>query len=234
MRRRGRVRRRRGEPAKGRGRARRRPPTHPQIALPRPGNAMIPRRAAFRAVPLGRHRGRSRSEAFGGAVAAGSRLSDGPSAASPRDRRPRSGPSAVSPWDRRLGSGCCSVLPCRARGRVVRGAPARREREVAGGVDAVARAWGKPVVLTEIGYTTRRDPAVRPREWPDGMKDVVIDVTSLWANAPTTPLCCGLPGGGGRRCGGAGRLPSTAERLPDEVVVVGFEHEGGKARRRAQ
>lgn len=48
-------------------------------------------------------------------------------------------------------------------------------RRVAAQVEQVARAWGKPVVLTEIGYTTRRDPALRPWEWPDGMKDVVID-----------------------------------------------------------
>ncbi|MCC6552884.1 MAG: hypothetical protein IT372_07670 [Polyangiaceae bacterium] len=48
-------------------------------------------------------------------------------------------------------------------------------RRVAARVDEVARAWGKPVLLTEIGYTTRRDPALRPWEWPDGMKDVIID-----------------------------------------------------------
>ncbi len=54
----------------------------------------------------------------------------------------------------------------------------RGGRKVAAGVDAVARAWGKPVLLTEIGYTTRRDPAVRPWEWPDRMKDVVVDQRS--------------------------------------------------------
>ena len=48
-------------------------------------------------------------------------------------------------------------------------------RKVAARVEEVARAWGKPVVLTEIGYTTRRDPAVRPWEWPDGMKGVIVD-----------------------------------------------------------
>jgi hypothetical protein len=51
----------------------------------------------------------------------------------------------------------------------------RGGREVAAGADAIARAWGKPVLLSEVGYTTRRDPAVRPWEWPDGMKDVVLD-----------------------------------------------------------
>ncbi|WP_338046324.1 glycoside hydrolase family 113 [Polyangium spumosum] len=48
-------------------------------------------------------------------------------------------------------------------------------RRVAEGIERLAAAWGKPVVLTEIGYTTRKDPAVRPWEWPDGMKNVTID-----------------------------------------------------------
>lgn len=39
----------------------------------------------------------------------------------------------------------------------------------------LASTWNKPVVLTEMGYTTRRDPALRPWEWPDGMSNVVID-----------------------------------------------------------
>jgi hypothetical protein len=39
----------------------------------------------------------------------------------------------------------------------------------------VAEHWGKPIVLTEFGYTTRPDPAVRPWEWPDSMKHVVVD-----------------------------------------------------------
>jgi hypothetical protein len=42
-------------------------------------------------------------------------------------------------------------------------------------VRALARAWGKPVLFTEIGYTTRPDPAVRPWEWPDGMKGIRVD-----------------------------------------------------------
>ncbi len=48
-------------------------------------------------------------------------------------------------------------------------------RKVASSIDALARASYKPVVLTEIGYTTRPDPAVKPWEWPDGMKDVRVD-----------------------------------------------------------
>lgn len=42
-------------------------------------------------------------------------------------------------------------------------------------VSDLARAWQKPVLFTEIGYTTRPDPAVKPWEWPDAMKNVVVD-----------------------------------------------------------
>ena len=42
-------------------------------------------------------------------------------------------------------------------------------------VHALAQAWQKPVLFTEIGYTTRPDPAVRPWEWPDAMKSVKVD-----------------------------------------------------------
>jgi hypothetical protein len=42
-------------------------------------------------------------------------------------------------------------------------------------VHALARAWHRPVLFTEIGYTTRPDPAVRPWEWPDSMQAVKVD-----------------------------------------------------------
>jgi hypothetical protein len=48
-------------------------------------------------------------------------------------------------------------------------------KRVTEGLERLARQWRKPIVLTEIGYTTRTDPAVRPWEWPDGMKDVKVD-----------------------------------------------------------
>jgi hypothetical protein len=48
-------------------------------------------------------------------------------------------------------------------------------RRVQARVRALADTWHKPVLFTEIGYTTRRDPAVRPWEWPDAMKDVRVD-----------------------------------------------------------
>jgi hypothetical protein len=48
----------------------------------------------------------------------------------------------------------------------------RRVREK---VAALAETWQKPVLFTEIGYTTRPDPAIRPWEWPDDMKNVEVD-----------------------------------------------------------
>jgi hypothetical protein len=42
-------------------------------------------------------------------------------------------------------------------------------------VHALAEAWRRPVLFTEFGYTTRRDPAIRPWEWPEAMKNVVVD-----------------------------------------------------------
>jgi hypothetical protein len=46
---------------------------------------------------------------------------------------------------------------------------------VAERVRRLADLWRKPVIFTELGYTTRSDPAVRPWEWPDGMKSVKVD-----------------------------------------------------------
>ncbi len=48
-------------------------------------------------------------------------------------------------------------------------------RDVAKKLGALSREWGKPIALTEFGYTTRPDPAVRPWEWPDSMTNVVVD-----------------------------------------------------------
>jgi len=46
---------------------------------------------------------------------------------------------------------------------------------VRGKVHALSEAWRRPVLFTEIGYTTRPDPAVKPWEWPDGMHGVKVD-----------------------------------------------------------
>ena len=42
-------------------------------------------------------------------------------------------------------------------------------------VHDLAEAWHRPVMFTEVGYTTRPDPAIRPWEWPDAMKGVKVD-----------------------------------------------------------
>jgi hypothetical protein len=48
-------------------------------------------------------------------------------------------------------------------------------RRVAERVRRLGATFRKPVLFTELGYTTRPDPAVRPWEWPDGMKEVHVD-----------------------------------------------------------
>ena len=48
-------------------------------------------------------------------------------------------------------------------------------REVATRLAGLAQSWNKPVMFTEFGYTTRPNPAIKPWEWPDGMKSVVVD-----------------------------------------------------------
>lgn len=42
-------------------------------------------------------------------------------------------------------------------------------------VAKLSATWRKPVLMTELGYTTRPDPAIRPWEWPDSMKQVTVD-----------------------------------------------------------
>ena len=53
-----------------------------------------------------------------------------------------------------------------------------RARAVRGKVHELSTTWRKPVLFTEIGYTTRPDPALRPWEWPDGMTHVQVDETA--------------------------------------------------------
>ena len=50
-----------------------------------------------------------------------------------------------------------------------------RARAIRDKVHALAEAWSKPVLFTEIGYTTRTDPALKPWLWPDAMSDVKVD-----------------------------------------------------------
>lgn len=46
------------------------------------------------------------------------------------------------------------------------------------GANQLAARWSRPFIFTEFGYTTRRDPALRPWEWPEALKDVVVDETA--------------------------------------------------------
>ena len=48
-------------------------------------------------------------------------------------------------------------------------------RHVAEGLGRFAAGVRKPIVLTEVGYTTRPNPAIHPWEWPDSMQNVTVD-----------------------------------------------------------
>jgi hypothetical protein len=48
-------------------------------------------------------------------------------------------------------------------------------RDIAARMRVLAETWQKPVLFTEMGYTTRKDAAIEPWLWPDAMSGVVID-----------------------------------------------------------
>jgi hypothetical protein len=50
-----------------------------------------------------------------------------------------------------------------------------RAQRIADDLAALAVSWQMPVLLTEMGYTTRSDPALKPWEWPEALADVHID-----------------------------------------------------------
>ena len=50
--------------------------------------------------------------------------------------------------------------------------------EVARKMRELATTWQKPVMFTEVGYTTRKDAAIEPWTWPDTMTKVEIDQQS--------------------------------------------------------
>ncbi len=54
-------------------------------------------------------------------------------------------------------------------------AMAARARAIRDKLHRFAEVWKRPVLFTEMGYTTRHDPALRPWEWPDSMSDVAVD-----------------------------------------------------------
>jgi hypothetical protein len=53
--------------------------------------------------------------------------------------------------------------------------------EVRKKVHALAEAWHRPVLFTEIGYTTRPDPALRPWEWPETLAPKVDEAAQAAA-----------------------------------------------------
>jgi hypothetical protein len=72
-------------------------------------------------------------------------------------------------------------------------------RNVASQLRELAAEWHKPVLLTEMGYTNRADPALRPWEWPDGMVNVRLDqeaqaraYRALLAPLADEPWCAGF------------------------------------------
>lgn len=68
-------------------------------------------------------------------------------------------------------------------------------QRVAARVRALGERWARPVLFSEIGYTTRADPAVKPWEWPDGMQNVKIDQgAQADAYAALTAPLLDLPG----------------------------------------
>lgn len=48
-------------------------------------------------------------------------------------------------------------------------------RKVQGKLRELALSWQKPIFFNEFGYTTRKNPAIRPWEWPDKMSHVAPD-----------------------------------------------------------
>jgi hypothetical protein len=71
--------------------------------------------------------------------------------------------------------GINAFYPLTDHPNATRGELVDQGRVVAAHIADLAKTFHKPIVLTEVGYTTRRDPALEPWVWPDGMKDVVID-----------------------------------------------------------
>jgi hypothetical protein len=51
----------------------------------------------------------------------------------------------------------------------------QESKRVAERAAQLANRWHKPFLFTEFGYTTRKDPALRPWEWPEALSNVVID-----------------------------------------------------------
>ena len=105
------------------------------------------------------------------------------------------------------------VLPARRSRRAPRASELAAGGRARRGEDSTRspRRGSKPVLFTEIGYTTRPDPAVRPWEWPDAMKHV----RSTSARRPTPTARCSRPSS--TRAGFAGFFVWRVYADPDDV-----------------
>jgi hypothetical protein len=78
-------------------------------------------------------------------------------------------------WDQLDWIGVNAFYPLAQHGGADYGTYLESARAALADLGAIASALERPVVLVEIGYTTRPNAAVEPWLWPDDMADVIID-----------------------------------------------------------
>lgn len=78
-------------------------------------------------------------------------------------------------WDQLDWIGINAFYPLADSGSASYATYEARARETMGKLAELSAIYERPIVLMEIGYTTRTDAAVEPWLWPDGMSNVQID-----------------------------------------------------------
>lgn len=78
-------------------------------------------------------------------------------------------------WDQLDWIGVNAFYPLADRSGASDATYARGAARALDGLTTFASSIGKPAVLVEVGYTTRRDAAVQPWLWPDDMQNVTVD-----------------------------------------------------------
>jgi hypothetical protein len=78
-------------------------------------------------------------------------------------------------WDRLDLVGINAFYPLAERNGATAEELLRGGRDVANQIEGIAHGLERPILLTEVGYTTRPNVAVRPWEWPDDMTNVTVD-----------------------------------------------------------
>lgn len=78
-------------------------------------------------------------------------------------------------WDELDLVGINAFYPLASREGAPRAELTESATRIVSDLGRMSQGLGKPIVFTEFGYTTRKDPALKPWEWPDGMNDVIID-----------------------------------------------------------